>query len=94
MTSPSAVQSAEPANPAVAVSFRQALQFWVKLGFISFGGAAGQIAMMHQELVERKQWISERQFLRALNFCMLLPGPEAQQLATYMAGNCMACRGA
>ncbi len=84
MTSPSAVQSAEPANPAVAVSFRQALQFWVKLGFISFGGAAGQIAIMHQELVERKQWISERQFLRALNFCMLLPGPEAQQLATYM----------
>jgi chromate transporter len=66
------------------VPFLHALQFWIKLGFISFGGAAGQIAIMHQELVERKQWISDRQFLRALNFCMLLPGPEAQQLATYM----------
>jgi chromate transporter len=62
----------------------QALGFWFKLGLISFGGPAGQIAIMHQELVERRQWISDQQFLRALNFCMLLPGPEAQQLATYM----------
>jgi chromate transporter len=70
-------------SPAV-ISFRQALKFWTKLGFISFGGPAGQIAIMHQEVVERRRWIGENQFLRALNFCMLLPGPEAQQLATYI----------
>jgi chromate transporter len=58
--------------------------FWLKLGFISFGGPAGQIAILHQELVERRRWISERRFLHALNYCMLLPGPEAQQLATYI----------
>jgi len=68
----------------VAVSFKEALRFWTKLGFISFGGPAGQIAIMHQEVVERRRWIGETQFLRALNFCMLLPGPEAQQLATYI----------
>ena len=67
-----------------AVSFWQALQFWFKLGFISFGGPAGQIAMMHEELVERRRWISENRFLHALNYCMVLPGPEAQQLATYL----------
>ncbi|WP_443191057.1 chromate efflux transporter [Pseudomonas indica] len=67
-----------------SVSFLQALLFWLKLGFISFGGPAGQIAIMHQELVERRRWISERRFLHALNYCMLLPGPEAQQLATYI----------
>ena len=66
------------------VSFWQAFAFWLKLGFISFGGPAGQIAIMHQELVERRRWISERRFLHALNYCMLLPGPEAQQLATYI----------
>lgn len=66
------------------VSIRDALRFWLKLGFISFGGPAGQISVMHQELVERKRWISERRFLHALNYCMLLPGPEAQQLATYI----------
>ncbi|MGD9016066.1 MAG: chromate efflux transporter [Desulfobacterales bacterium] len=60
------------------------MKFWTKLGFISFGGPAGQIAIMHQEVVERRKWIGETPFLRALNFCMLLPGPEAQQLATYM----------
>ena len=65
-------------------SFLQAFLFWFKLGFISFGGPAGQIALMHQELVERRRWISERRFLHALNYCMLLPGPEAQQLATYI----------
>lgn len=70
--------------PAGSVSFRQALLFWLKLGFISFGGPAGQIAIMHQELVERRHWISERRFLHALNYCMVLPGPEAQQLATYI----------
>lgn len=64
-------------------SFKEALLFWLKLGFISFGGPAGQIALMHDFLVERKKWISESRFLHALNFTMLLPGPEAQQLATY-----------
>ena len=62
----------------------EALKFWAKLGFISFGGPAGQIAVLHQELVEKRRWISERRFLHALNYCMLLPGPEAQQLVTYM----------
>ena len=66
------------------VSFAEAFGFWLKLGFISFGGPAGQIAIMHQELVERRRWISEKRFLHALNFCMVLPGPEAQQLATYI----------
>lgn len=66
------------------VGFGVALGYWLKLGFISFGGPAGQIAMMHQELVERRRWISERRFLHALNFCMLLPGPEAIQLAIYI----------
>src|SRR5471032_746761 len=65
-------------------TFREALRFWLKLGFVSFGGPAGQIAIMHRELVERYRWISERRFLHALNYCMLLPGPEAQQLATYI----------
>lgn len=64
-------------------SFREAFLFWLKLGFISFGGPAGQIAIMHEFLVEKKKWISESKFLHALNYCMLLPGPEAQQLATY-----------
>ena len=68
----------------VQASFRQALGFWLRLGFISFGGPAGQIAIMHTELVERRRWISEKRFLHALNYCMGLPGPEAQQLATYI----------
>ena len=66
------------------ISLREALKFWTKLGFISFGGPAGQIAVLHQELVEKRRWISERRFLHALNYCMLLPGPEAQQLVTYI----------
>jgi chromate transporter len=65
-------------------TFREALRFWVKLGWISFGGPAGQIAIMHKEIVERRRWLSEEHFLHALNLCMLLPGPEAQQLATYL----------
>src|SRR4051794_35813992 len=69
-----------PAPP----SFAEALRYWLKLGCISFGGPAGQIALMHLELVERRRWISEGRFLHALNYCMLLPGPEAQQLATYI----------
>jgi chromate transporter len=66
------------------VSLGEAFRFWLKLGFISFGGPAGQIAIMHEELVERRRWISERRYLHALNYCMVLPGPEAQQLATYI----------
>src|SRR5689334_21777716 len=66
------------------VSFLEALRVWVKIGWLSFGGPAGQIALMHRELVERCRWISEARFLHALNYCMLLPGPEAQQLATYI----------
>ncbi len=72
----------EPARRPV--SFPEAFRFWVKLGFISFGGPAGQIAIMHRELVERRRWLNEERFLHALNYCMLLPGPEAQQLATYI----------
>lgn len=68
----------------VGVSLREAFWYWLKLGFISFGGPAGQIAIMHHDLVEKKGWISEKRFLHALNYCMLLPGPEAQQLATYI----------
>ncbi len=66
------------------IPFSEALKFWFKLGFISFGGPAGQIAIMHKELVEEKRWISENRFLHALNYCMVLPGPEAQQLAIYI----------
>lgn len=66
------------------VSFKEALKFWWKLGWVSFGGPAGQIAIMHRELVEERRWISEQRFLHALNYCMVLPGPEAQQLATYI----------
>jgi chromate transporter len=69
-----------PAQP----SFMEAFWYWLRLGFISFGGPAGQIAIMHQDLVEKKRWISEKRFLHALNYCMILPGPEAQQLATYI----------
>ncbi|MBI3976501.1 MAG: chromate transporter, partial [Armatimonadetes bacterium] len=67
-----------------SVRFWEAFRFWLKLGFINFGGPTGQIAIMHQELVERRRWIDEGRFLHALNYCMLLPGPEAQQLAVYV----------
>ncbi|MBA3582424.1 MAG: chromate efflux transporter [Gammaproteobacteria bacterium] len=66
------------------VPFKDAVLFWLKLGFISFGGPAGQISIMYQEIVERRRWLSEQRFLHALNYCMVLPGPEAQQLATYI----------
>ncbi len=74
------VQDAAPPHPA----FREALGVWARIGFLSFGGPAGQIALMHRELVDERRWISESRFLHALNYCMLLPGPEAQQLATYV----------
>ncbi len=76
--------SVKHSEKAMPPSFKQAFWYWLKLGFISFGGPAGQIAIMHQDLVENKRWISEKRFLHALNYCMLLPGPEAQQLATYI----------
>jgi chromate transporter len=78
------VESREERGGTKGVRFAEAFWFWVKLGFINFGGPAGQIAIMHRELVEEKKWVSERQYLRTLNFCMLLPGPEAQQVATYL----------
>ena len=81
MNAPSSLVDIHPPAP---VSFAEAVLFWLKLGFVSFGGPAGQIAIMHAELVERRRWISERRFLHALNYCMVLPGPEAQQLATYI----------
>ncbi len=87
LTTPRAPEAGTPSPDVVApavVSFAEAFWFWLKLGFISFGGPAGQIAIMHQVLVEKRRWISERRFLHALNYCMLLPGPEAQQLATYI----------
>src|ERR1700694_646350 len=69
---------------AHGVSFSEAFRVWLKVASLSFGGPAGQIAVMHRILVEEKRWISEERFLHALNYCMLLPGPEAQQLATYI----------
>lgn len=74
-----------PTTPPPAPSLGEAFRYWLKLGFISFGGPAGQISMMHQELVERRRWISEHRYLHALNYCMLLPGPEAIQLAIYIS---------
>ena len=67
-----------------APGWAEALRFWFRLGFISFGGPAGQIALMHEELVTRRRWLSEGRFMHALNYCMLLPGPEAQQLSVYI----------
>ncbi len=83
MENPLPTHAVEP-ETQVSPSFKEAFLFWFKLGWISFGGPAGQIAIMHQELVDRKKWISNDRFLHALNYCMLLPGPEAQQLATYI----------
>ncbi|WP_156128947.1 chromate efflux transporter [Chitinibacter sp. ZOR0017] len=84
MNKPELLKVEQTELPPPAVSFWQAFLFWLKLGFISFGGPAGQISIMHEELVERRRWISEKRFLHALNYCMVLPGPEAQQLATYI----------
>jgi len=79
------VENKESEQPVIAhPSFATAFKFWLKLGLISFGGPAGQISIMHHELVDQKRWVSNERFLNALNYCMLLPGPEAQQLATYI----------
>src|SRR3989449_1253099 len=84
MKATSAEQTVANQDRHLAPSFAEALRFWLKLGFISFGGPTGQIAIMQTELVEKKKWISQSRFLHALNYCMLLPGPEAQQLAIYI----------
>jgi len=81
--------NASPARP----SFRDALAVWLRIGCLSFGGPAGQIALMHREIVERRGWLSEKEYLSALNFCMLLPGPEAMQLATYAGWKLHGVRG-
>jgi chromate transporter len=83
-----------PTTAASVPTLGEAFKYWLKLGFISFGGPAGQIAMMHQELVERRRWISEHRYLHALNYCMLLPGPEAIQLAIYISWLMHGVRGA
>ena len=79
------MDTANASHPPPAPTLGEAFKYWLKLGFISFGGPAGQIAIMHQELVERRRWISEQRYLHALNYCMLLPGPEATQLAIYIS---------
>jgi chromate transporter len=98
MSPETAIQPAGAAPVATTATAKpseaQAFRFWLKLGMISFGGPAGQIAIMHDELVERRRWISERRFLHALNFCMALPGPEAQQLASYVGYSMYGVRGA
>src|SRR4029079_10508677 len=77
-------QAAASKSAEDAVSLGEAARVWAKIGWLGFGGPAGQIALMHRELVERRRWISDERFLHALNYCMLLPGPEAQQLAIYV----------
>ena len=82
--SETALQSTVPSGPAHGVPFSEAVNVWLRVAALSFGGPAGQIAVMHRILVDEKRWIGESRFLHALNFCMLLPGPEAQQLAIYL----------
>jgi chromate transporter len=84
VTSTGALRAVAPVTPAHGITFREAVKVWAKVAALSFGGPAGQIAVMHRILVEQKKWIGENRFLHALNFCMLLPGPEAQQLAIYI----------
>jgi chromate transporter len=83
----------DEAGPATGPSFAEAARFWLGLGFVSFGGPAGQIAVLHREVVERRRWLGEREFTGALNFCMLLPGPEALQLAIYLGWKLHGVRG-
>lgn len=87
-------QTSDDEGQPVRPPFGEALGLWLKIGLVSFGGPAGQIALLHEELVERRRWVDERAFLTALNFCMLLPGPEAQQLATYLGLKLNGVRGA
>src|SRR3954466_5718743 len=82
---PTATSITQPVNDHVLVSFGEAFGAWLTLGVINFGGPAGQIAIMHRELVDQRRWVPEPLFLRALNFSMLLPGPEATELAIYVA---------
>src|SRR5882757_120505 len=84
MSELTASKSATAADAGHGISFGEAFWVWLRIALLSFGGPAGQIAVMHRILVEEKNWISEGRFLHALNYCMLLPGPEAQQLATYI----------
>ena len=84
MTDVPAARQASLPTPSHGISFGEAFRVWLKIALLSFGGPAGQIAVMHRILVDEKNWISESRFLHALNYCMLLPGPEAQQLATYI----------
>ncbi|MEP6956149.1 MAG: chromate transporter, partial [Chthoniobacterales bacterium] len=84
LPSPETPSTLDEPSAAPPPSFAEAFRFWLRLGFISFGGPAGQIAIMQTELVEKRRWISQARFLHALNFCMMLPGPEAQQLAIYL----------
>src|SRR5258707_3403484 len=79
-----AIKRSAEADAGHGISFGEAFRVWLRVALLSFGGPAGQIAVMHRILVEEKRWISESRFLHALNYCMLLPGPEAQQLATYI----------
>jgi chromate transporter len=83
----------EAGTPGAEVAFGEAMRLWAKVGFLSFGGAAGQIAMLHRFVVDERRWLDERGFLNALNFCTLLPGPEAQQLATYLGWRLHGVRG-
>jgi chromate transporter len=78
------ITSSSPPTGEARPTFSEAFKIWLKIGCINFGGPAGQIAMMHRMLVDEKKWVDEQRFLHALNFCMLLPGPEAQKLATYI----------
>ncbi|MCA1714435.1 MAG: chromate transporter, partial [Gammaproteobacteria bacterium] len=94
MSSPTERASTLERSAGVAApTFAQALRFWGRLGWISFGGPAGQIGIMHAELVERQRWVDEATFLHGLNYCMLLPGPEAMQLATYLGWRLHGVRG-
>jgi chromate transporter len=87
------MQNATATMPVEKPSFMRALNVWLRIGLLSFGGPAAQIALMHRVIVEEKRWMEERQYLSALSFCMLLPGPEAMQLATYVGWRLHGLRG-
>ena len=93
MMDASNLATANPGGAEARPTFAEALRVWGRIGILSFGGPAGQIALMHRELVEERKWIDEPRYLTALNFCMLLPGPEATQLATYVGWRLHGLRG-